>query len=152
MNTYIKHKRPQVNLNVLQQYTLTSNRQRECWTFTWMYLLINYTLMFWGQNIFQRARICASGKIGLIALHWNFMNLGLFMLNTVPGSWVKSCMYVQDRCTIIAKYFIYNFTNTTSLLWSGNRTKTLNYSEVAIMSLDLSLCRKLYSLSAYRQF
>ena len=24
------HKRPQINLNVLQQYTLTSNRQREC--------------------------------------------------------------------------------------------------------------------------
>ena len=30
---------------------------------------INYTLLFWGQNIFQRARICDRGKIGLIALH-----------------------------------------------------------------------------------
>ena len=49
-------------------------------------------------------------------------------------------MYVQDRCTIIAKYSIYNFTNTTSLLWSGNRTKTLNYSEVAIRTICLSIC------------
>ena len=32
--------------------------------------IINYTLLFWGQNIFQRARICNRGKIGLlIALH-----------------------------------------------------------------------------------
>ena len=77
------------------------------------------------------------GKIGLIALHLIFINLGLFMLNTVPGSRVKSCMYIQDRCTIIAKYSIYNFTNTTSLLWSGNRTKTLNYSEVAIRTICL---------------
>ena len=30
---------------------------------------IYYTLLFWGQNIFQRARICDRGKIGLIALH-----------------------------------------------------------------------------------
>ena len=43
-------------------------------------------------------------------------------------------MYVQDRCTIIAKYSIYNFTITSSLLWSGNRTKTL-YSEVAIRTI-----------------
>ena len=45
--------------------------------------IINYTLLFWGQNIFQRARICDRGKIGLIALHLNFINLGFFMLNTV---------------------------------------------------------------------
>ena len=29
---------------------------------------------------------CDRGKIGLIALHLNFMNLGLFMLNTVSSS------------------------------------------------------------------
>ena len=80
MNTYIKHKRPQVNLNVLQHYTLTNNRQgivellHGCISCDEKKKLkkketINYTLLFWGQNIFQRARICDRGKIGLIALH-----------------------------------------------------------------------------------
>ena len=39
---------------------------------------------------------CDRGKIGPIALHWNFMNLGLFMLNTVSSSWVK-ILYVCPR-------------------------------------------------------
>ena len=38
------------------------------------------------EGFFQVFPICDRGKIGLIALHSNFMNLGLLMLNTVSSS------------------------------------------------------------------
>ena len=44
---------------------------------------INYTLLFWGQNIFQRARICDRGKNRSHRITLNFTKLGLFMLYTV---------------------------------------------------------------------
>ena len=47
-------------------------------------------MLFLQQFMYDR------GKIGLIALHSNFMNLGLFMLNTVSSSWFK-IMYVCPR-------------------------------------------------------